>query len=69
MGVSAPTRERIMKIIRDVVDQFSGRFDHDDAGVTSIEYGLVATAIALLVAAGVGGLAPKVLDLFAAIGS
>ncbi|GAA3515344.1 hypothetical protein GCM10022234_07940 [Aeromicrobium panaciterrae] len=38
-----------------------------ERGVTSIEYGLIATTIALLVAAGVFGLGPKVLALFQAI--
>ncbi len=38
---------------------------HDDElGVTSIEYGLLATAVALLVAAGVASLGPKILALF-----
>lgn len=38
-----------------------------ERGVTSIEYGLIATAIALLVAAGVFGLGPKILALFQGI--
>lgn len=40
------------------------RDDSDECGVTSIEYGLVAAAIALLVAAGLVSLGPKILQLF-----
>jgi Flp pilus assembly pilin Flp len=39
----------------------------DGRGVTSIEYGLIATAVALLVAAGVFGLGPRILLLFQSI--
>ncbi len=40
----------------------------DELGVTSIEYGLIATAVAVLVAAAMLGLGPKILELFQAIG-
>jgi Flp pilus assembly pilin Flp len=58
-----------MEFFRVAASRFSAGSEQDDAGVTSIEYGLIATAIALLVAAGVGGLAPKVIVLFTAIGT
>ncbi|VXB69198.1 Flp family type IVb pilin [Aeromicrobium sp. 9AM] len=58
-----------MKIFRVATSWFSTGSKREEDGVTSIEYGLIATAIALLVAAGVGGLAPKVLALFNAIGT
>ena len=58
-----------MEIVRVIAGRVSIRSRHDEAGVTSIEYGLIATAIALLVAAGVAGLAPKVIALFNAIGT
>ncbi|MDR7086068.1 Flp pilus assembly pilin Flp [Aeromicrobium panaciterrae] len=38
-----------------------------DQGVTSIEYGLLATAVALLASAGVFGLGPRVLAIFQSI--
>ncbi len=53
-----------MKNIRRVASRLSHGSKHEDAGITSIEYGLVATAIALLVIAGVGSLGPKILALF-----
>jgi len=58
-----------MKFIRVVISRLSAGSRSGDAGVTSVEYGLVATAIALLVAAGVAGLGPKVIALFSAIGT
>lgn len=58
-----------MEICRVTARRLSIRSRHEDAGVTSIEYGLVATAIAVLIAAGVGGLAPKVIALFSSIGT
>ncbi len=69
MGVSVATRECYMEIVRVIVGRVSIRSRHDDAGVTSIEYGLIGTAIAILVAAGVAGLGPKVIALFSAIGT
>jgi Flp pilus assembly pilin Flp len=39
----------------------------DDRGVTSIEYGLLATTVALLVSAGVFGLGPRILVVFESI--
>ncbi len=39
----------------------------DDRGVTSIEYGLLATTVALLASAGVFGLGPRVLAIFQSI--
>ena len=39
----------------------------DDRGVTSIEYGLLATTVALLASAGVFGLGPRVLAIFDSI--
>lgn len=38
-----------------------------ERGVTSIEYGLIAAAVAVLVAAGVFGLGPRILLLFQSI--
>lgn len=38
-----------------------------DRGVTSIEYGLLATTVALLVSAGVFGLGPRILVIFQSI--
>lgn len=38
-----------------------------DQGVTSIEYGLMATGVALLASAGVFGLGPRVLVIFQSI--
>lgn len=38
-----------------------------ELGVTSIEYGLLATAVALLASAGVFGLGPRVLAIFQSI--
>ncbi len=58
-----------MGFFRVAASWFSTGSTREDAGVTSIEYGLIAAAIALLVAAGVGGLAPKVIALFNAIGT
>jgi Flp pilus assembly pilin Flp len=58
-----------MESIRVVISPVSFRSTQGDAGVTSIEYGLIATAIAILVAAGVSGLAPKIMALINAIGT
>ncbi len=58
-----------MEIVRVIIRRVSIRCKREDAGVTSIEYGLIATAIAVLVAAGVVGLSPKVIALFNAIGA
>ena len=58
-----------MEIFRVMVDRWSTRSPRDEAGVTAMEYGLVATAIAVLVAAGIAGLGPKVIALFVAIGA
>ena len=58
-----------MEIVRVIIGRVSIRSKRDDAGVTSIEYGLIAAAIAVLVAAAVASLAPKVAALFSAIGT
>lgn len=39
----------------------------EERGMTAIEYGMMATALAVLVAAGVFGLGPKILALFQSI--
>lgn len=38
-----------------------------DLGVTSMEYGLMATGVALLASAGVFGLGPRILAIFQSI--
>ncbi len=44
------------------------RINHrGDGGITAIEYGLIATALALLVSAGVFGLGPKIVAVFSSI--
>ncbi len=54
--------------MRTVFEGLGQRLDRKgDRGITAIEYGLIATALALLVSAAVIGLGPKILAAFSSI--
>jgi pilus assembly protein Flp/PilA len=49
--------------------QYLKRFLRDEDGVTTIEYGLIAALIAVVIVAAVGELGPQVTGAFKAVGA